>query len=424
MSLRNPELFQGIAKLPVTERLQRLQTMGLLQAKDIEYLQQGGIQSTNLAEKFIENVIGYFQLPLGVASYFHVDGIDYCIPMAVEETSIIAALSKTAKWCRTHGTITTQIKGHTLIGQLQIANVKNIAKLKQCIDINKSHLIDLAHKNPAASIKKRGGGLTDITVRAVDDMAIIHLHIDCCDAMGANIINQTLEFLKDPIEQCTGETIDICILSNLNDNKLTCAEVRLDNINPQLALKIEKASRFAESCPYRAATHNKGVMNGIDPVVIATGNDWRAVEAAIHAYACRNGKYQAITQWRYVNQQLIGTFEAPLIVGTVGGVTQLHPTAKMALRMLNVTHADELSRIIAAVGLVQNLGALRALTTDGIVKGHMKLHIDNLILNTNASADEIIVLKKRLANSLEKRKHISQTLANDLLKDIRQQSYC
>ncbi len=423
MTLHNSALFSGFSKLNLEERLSRLKAMGVLNDKDISYLKSGGLAESSLAEKLIENVIGYFQLPLGVASYFRLDGKDYCLPMAVEETSIVAAISKTAKWIRTNGHMQSRIIGDTLIGQLQIHRVKNFDFLEKTIKANEQALINKASAEVNLSLKRRGGGIRKIVLRRIEDMAVIHIHMDCCDAMGANIINQTLEFLKDPIETLTHEHIDVCILSNLNDSKLTEVTATIENIEPEAALRIENISRFAECCPYRAATHNKGVLNGIDPIVIATGNDWRAVEAAIHAYACRDGQYRAITTWRYEDHCLVGRFKAPVIVGTVGGVTQIHPTAKMCLAMLDVADASELSRVMAAAGLVQNLGALRALTTDGIIKGHMKLHIDNLIMGTNANHEESLYLKKKLVHRLNKRKHVSQTLCNDLLSNMREQNY-
>ncbi len=414
-----PELFQGFSKISAKERFSRLQDMGALTKSESQFLQNGGIDGIELGEKLIENVIGYFQLPLGVASYFHIDNKDYAIPMAVEETSIIAALSKTAKWIRDNGSITTRIDGNTCIGQLQIYRPQDINRLGKLLKKHKQTLIDSCNQNVTSGLVKRGGGLLDIKLREVSGMAVIHLYVDCVDAMGANIINQALEFLKKPIEELCLELVDICILSNLNDSKLTIANVVINLDDDTLGKRIEQASRFAELDPYRAATHNKGVLNGIDPILIATGNDWRAVEAGIHAYACRDGQYRSVTTWRYKNKQLLGEFKAPITVGTVGGVTKLHPTAKICMNMLGVKHANELSRIIAAVGLVQNLGALKALTTEGIIKGHMKLHIDNLVLGTDATPEETIPLKKHLENLLMNTKRISQTHAHELLFKLR-----
>ncbi|HAT7071311.1 TPA: hydroxymethylglutaryl-CoA reductase, degradative [Legionella pneumophila] len=419
------ELFLGFSKLSREERFQRLCALGALTHEDITFLKQGSIKDLNLADKLIENVIGYFQLPLGVATNFNIDGRDYVIPLAVEETSIIAALSKSAKWIRQHGEINTWVHGECILGQIQLAKVKDFQRFSDLFNKNRQYFIEIANKDVAANMVKRGGGVTDLQVRHLkredgQDMAVIHLTMNSCDAMGANIINQVLEYLKQPIEQITGEEVTMCILSNLNDQKLTTAQVIIRNIDPILGQKLQEASLFAEIDPYRAATHNKGVMNGIDPILIATGNDWRAVEAGIHAYAARSGQYKAITRWRYQNEILTGELTAPIIVGTVGGVTSLHPTAKMCLRMMDITSANQLSQVIAAVGLVQNLGALKALCTDGIIQGHMKLHIDNLLLVAGANENEMPVLKEKLQEWLNMNKRVSLNNAYDLLAEIRQ----
>lgn len=421
------DLFKGFSKLNYTERLQALKKAGVLNADEISYLANGGLQTVDLGEKFIENVLGYFQIPMGVATNFNIDGKDFLIPMAVEETSIVAAASKTAKWVREQGAITTEVIGSEIIGQIQFAKLKNPDEFKKNILQQKTYLIDLANREVAFGLVSRGGGVKDLTIRLIDRedglfMGVVHILMDPCDAMGANIINQVCEFLKQPLEQFTSEKVTMCILSNLVDTKLTKATVRMNNIDPELALKIEEASRFAELDPYRAATNNKGVLNGIDPILIATGNDWRAVEAGIHAFAAREGRYKSITKWRASGSELVGEFLAPLVVGTVGGVTALHPTAKLGLKILNVNSASELSRVIASVGLVQNLGALRALTTVGIIEGHMKLHIKNLSLGAGATETEMPFVVKKLEEILALRKRISLANAVEVLNDIRKKS--
>lgn len=424
MDQKMNELFQGFSKLNRDERFQRLLDCGALQKEDVEFLQTGGLKDTTLGEKFIENVIGYFQLPLGVATNFCIDGRDVLIPMAVEETSIVAAASKTAKWIRENGFIKTEMLGHEIIGQIQFAHVKEPSQFQQIILANKTYLIEISNKEVAFGLVRRGGGVRDIQVRFIARpdggfMGVLHILTDPCDAMGANIINQVCEFLKEPVEQLTQEKVTMCILSNLVDTKVTRAQVVLETIDQDLAYKIEEASIFAEEDPYRAATNNKGVLNGIDPILIATGNDWRAVEAGVHAYAARSGQYRSITKWRREGKSLVGLFEAPVVVGTVGGVTTLHPAARMCLKMINVQNADELSRIISSVGLVQNLGALRALTTVGIIEGHMKLHIKNLTLGAGASEKEIPHVQKRLEEILTMRKRISLSNAIEVLKELR-----
>jgi hydroxymethylglutaryl-CoA reductase len=421
------EMFKGFSKFTYVERLDQLIEAEVLNKQDTNYLKQGGMQDISLAEKFVENVIGYFQLPLGVATNFNIDGRDVVVPMAVEETSIIAAASKTAKWVREVGSITTETIGLNIIGQIQFAKIQDFEKFKNTLLQQKNYLIELSNREVAFGLVARGGGVNDIQVRQIDRgdglfMGIVHVYMNPCDAMGANVINQVCEFLKQPLEQFTGEKVTMCILSNLADSKLTRATVTIKNIDPDLAEKIEEASRFAELDPYRAATNNKGVLNGIDPILIATGNDWRAVEAGIHAYAARDGQYRSITKWRKIENTLVGVFEAPLIVGTVGGVTALHPTAKISMKMLDVKSANELARIAAAVGLVQNLGALKALTTVGIIEGHMKLHIKNLSLGAGATEVEMPIVVSKLEEILALRKRISLSNAVEVLKDLRNQA--
>ena len=420
------DLFQGFSKLNREDRYQRLIRAGALTKEQVEFLDRGGLKDLALGEKFIENVIGYFQLPLGVATNFRIDGRDVLIPMAVEETSIVAAASKTAKWVREDGYIQTRVDGHEIIGQIQISILKNPEHFENKIKEKAAEFVHIANQEVAFGLVRRGGGVTRIEVRKIQRpdnciMGVVHVYANPCDAMGANVINQVCEFLKNPIEECTGEKVTMCILSNLVDSKLTRAEVVLEKINPELAEKIEEASLFAELDPYRAATSNKGVLNGIDPILIATGNDWRAVEAGLHSFACKNGRYSSLTQWRRQGTCLIGRFEGPLIVGTVGGVTNLHPTAKLSLAMLGVNSANELSRLVAAVGLVQNLGALNALTTVGIIEGHMKLHIKNLSLGAGAEEKEMPYVQKRLEEILSLRKRISLSNAIDILRELRNQ---
>jgi len=418
-------LFKGFSKLTREERFERLVALGALTPADIHHLQQTtNPELTALAENFVENVIGCFPLPLGVATNFCIDNHDYVIPMAVEETSIIAAASRTARWVHEKGYISTEIAGDTIIGQIQIAKVKNFSAFKAIIEVHQQALIQAANKEVIPNLVARGGGVERISVRNLlrNDgavMAVVHVMLNPCDAMGANVITQVCEFLRGPIQALTGETVTMCILSNLTDTKITRAKVVLHNIDPAQGEAIMEASLFAEMDPYRAATHNKGILNGIDPVLIATGNDWRAVEAGIHAYAARSGQYKAVSSWRMQGSDLIGHFAAPVSVGTVGGVTCLHPTAQLSLRILNVSSANELSRVIAAVGLVQNLGALRALTSEGIVKGHMKLHINNLVLATDATQEEKIIIKKQLEDYLSLNAKITLSDATTLLAKLR-----
>jgi hydroxymethylglutaryl-CoA reductase len=415
---------EGFSKLNRSERLQKLLQLGLLTADDVRVLRAGQQPPVELAENFIENVLGYFSLPLGVATNFVIDGRERWIPMAVEETSIVAAASKTAKWVKAHGTITTEVVGSEIIGQIQIARVKNLKLLEAALATYASEWVNEANRDVAHGLWTRGGGVRHISLRTLlraDDhtMAVLHVTADPCNAMGANVMNQVCEFLKPKVEAASGETVTMCILSNLVDTKVTQARVIMDGLDPDLVEKISEASLFAVMDPYRAATNNKGVLNGIDPILIATGNDWRAVEAGAHAYAARDGQYRSLTTWTAEGSRLVGVFRAPVIVGVVGGVTRLHPTAQMCLRLLGVESADELSRICAAVGLVQNLGALRALTTVGIIEGHMRLHIKNLSLGAGANDKEMPLVQKRLEEILTATKRVSLQHAVDAVNELR-----
>lgn len=419
--------FKGFSKLKRHERLSRLLAMGALTPEDIAFLKQAEFDDiVQLSESLIENAIGIFPLPLGIAAHFNIDGRDVPIPMAVEETSVIAAASATAKWIRQHGEITTRVQGDSIIGQIQLPCVLDFKAFEQTVTAHKQFLIEEAHQTVIPSLVARGGGITDLIVRHIvrpdnGDMAVVHILLNPCDAMGANLVTQVCEFLKEPIQMLTGEKVGLCILSNLADTKIAHAKVTIRNIEPSLGRAITEASLFAACDPYRAATHNKGVLNGIDPIVIATGNDWRAVEAGIHAYACRSGQYQPITTWSLQDKDLIGQFAAPITVGTVGGMTKLHPTAQMCLRMLNVPSADHLARIIAAVGLVQNLGAIKALSTKGIIKGHMKLHINNLLLAAGATPAENTLLRHELECFLQSHHKITLSDVECALQRLRQE---
>lgn len=417
-------LFKNFSQLNRQQRLEKLLKTGILTDEDI-YLLQTSVDPVlvDLAEKFVENVIGCFPMPLGVATNFCIDGKDYLIPMAVEETSIIAAASKTAKWIRGTGSITTETKGDTIIGQVHFPKVTNFAALNQCINTHKTTLIAELNQGVAKGLFQRGGGVQDLQLREISrphqaSIAVLHVLLNPCDAMGANIISQACEALKPRLEALTGERVGLCILSNLVDTKLTSVKMVIHNIDESLGERIAEASLFAACDPYRAATHNKGVLNGMDAVLIATGNDWRAVEAGVHAYAARRGQYQPVTFWEMKGHDLHGFFEAPVIVGTVGGVTKLHPTAQLCLKILGIKDAQTLSRVVAAVGLVQNLGALRALSEEGICQGHMKLHIDNLLLAADAKPKHIVSARELLRRLLQSEKKVSVADAKNVLVEL------
>ncbi len=418
------KLMEGFHRLSRQERLARVRQISQLTDEDIRILSGERALPLDVAEHLIENVVGYFPLPLGVATNFNIDGRDLLIPMAVEETSIIAAASATAKWVRTEGSISTYSKGNLIIGQVQLPSVRNVSFARKELHANRDLLIDLANEC-IPGLVARGGGVRDIAIREIERpdgqgmMLVLHILCDPCDAMGANLINQVCEALKPRVEQIAHERVGLCILSNLVDGKLVVAEAIIRNVDPALGKGIEEAALFAKADPYRASTHNKGVLNGIDPILIATGNDWRAVEAGIHAYAARSGRYQPITDWKMEGLDLVGRIEVPMAVGTVGGVTRVHPTAGVSLKMMKVKQADELARICAAVGLIQNLGALKALSTVGIVKGHMQLHAANLAIAAGAEVHEIARVRERLNEILRVEKQINLTRAKEILAAIR-----
>ena len=418
-------LMQGFHRLTREQRVSRIKEYCDLTQDEADLLIGHRQVDPLIAENWIENLVGFFPIPMGVATYFRIDGKDRFIPMAVEETSIIAAASASAKWVRKSGSVQTFSRGRMIIGQIQIPRVKDQEKLRDLVHDNREFLIELANEF-VPGLVRRGGGVRDISVRFLDrpdhltdQMAVIHIHCDPCDAMGANLINQVCEGLKPTLEELTKEKIGLCILSNLVDENLSGAEVVLRNVPPSEAEGIVEASLFAEADPYRATTHNKGVLNGIDPILIATGNDWRAVEAGIHAYASRSGGYKPITHWKLRDGDLVGRIEVPLAVGTVGGMTRTHPMAKLALKIMGVSEASELARICAAVGLIQNLGALRALSSEGIVSGHMKLHAGNLAIAAGAEKEEIFEVRTRLAGILDQEKNISLTRAKEVLVSVR-----
>lgn len=427
--MEDVSLFEGFSKLNRKQRFDRLLELGYLDREDVRLLKLSSFIQPDLAEKFIENSLGYFPMPFGVATNFNIDGKEFPIPMVVEETSIIAAASKTAKWVKSAGGIRTSMLGHLGIGQIQFAKLKNPKQFEELITAKFDEIIKMANKVPAYGLVKRGGGVKNLRVRLLDrpdglKMGVVHVEVKTCDAMGANIINQICEYLSEPLEQITSEKVTMCILSNLTDTRLVKAEVELFGIDPELGEKIKEASLFSLLDPYRASTNNKGVLNGIDPILIATGNDWRAVQAGLHAYASSTGQYRSITHWDYdaKSKKLFGHLIAPISVGTVGGVTALHPFAKMSIEMLGIKSADDLSRICAAVGLVQNLGALRALSTVGIIEGHMKLHIKNLALSAGAEESETVAVQSRLEEILKATRRISLSNAIEVLTDLRRRA--
>jgi len=354
------------------------------------------------AEYMIENVVGLYSLPLGIAVNFQVNGREVLVPMAIEEPSVVAGASFMAKLARVGGGFSASTTPPEMIGQMQILDIDDVHAAREALLQNRDRILEVANGIDPV-IHKFGGGARDLEVRIFEESAIgaflvAHLIYDTRDAMGANAINTATETLAPLLEEITGGRVHLRILSNLADRRLARAQCSIpvadlafgEYSGEQVRAGIIEAWAFAAVDPYRAATHNKGIMNGVDAVVIATGNDWRAIEAGAHAYAARDGRYTSLSTWgKDEDGSLIGELEMPLAVGTVGGATKAHPTAQAALAVLGVQSATELAEVIVSVGLAQNLAALRALATEGIQRGHMGLHARQVAIAAGAIGDQI-----------------------------------
>ena len=361
----------------------------------------GGLTAAQ-ADHMIENAIGVYGLPLGIATNFLINNMDFLIPMVIEEPSVVAAVSNAAKLFRAGGGFVTSSDEPIMIGQIQMMDIPDVYVAAGAIMAQRAALIEEVNRI-GGSIVKSGGGAKDIQVRPLMNtpaghMLIVHLLYDTRDAMGANAINTAVEHLAPMIEQITGGRANLRILSNLTDQRkaraegmIPASELETETLKGTDVVKaIVEAGAFAEADPYRAATHNKGIMNGVDAVVIATGNDWRAVEAGAHAYAARNGQYTSLSHWWQDEQgNLRGSLEMPLAVGIVGGATRVHPTAQVALKILGIQSARQLAEIIVAVGLAQNLAAIRALATEGIQHGHMRMHARQIAVAAGATPEMV-----------------------------------
>lgn len=379
------------------------------------------------AENMIENAIGVYALPLGVATNFLVNGQDYLVPMVIEEPSVVAAVSNAARLFREGGGFVTSSDEPVMIGQIQVLDLDDVQAAAEKVLAHKAELMAEADK-VGGSIVRHGGGARDIQVRpilntAIGPMLVVHLLYDTRDAMGANAINTAVEHLAPEIEAITGGRVNLRILSNLTDQRkaraegmIPAQELASDNLSGEDAVRaIVEAGVFAEVDPYRATTHNKGIMNGIDAVVIATGNDWRAIESGAHAYAARNGQYTSLTKWwQDKDGNLRGSIELPLALGTVGGATKVHPAAGLALKILGTQSARELSEITASVGLAQNLAAIKALATEGIQRGHMRMHARQLAVAAGASGE----LVGRVVQAMVKEGNIRLERAKTLVQEL------
>jgi hydroxymethylglutaryl-CoA reductase len=386
----------GFYKLPVMERLKIIAEYASLSSEEVEALSNFGNLGVELADRMIENVIGGITYPFAVAVNFLINGRDYIIPMVIEEPSVVAAASNAARITRSRGGIQAYSTDSLMIGQIQLVNVKDPWSKRALILEHKDELLRIANEQDPVLVSL-GGGAKDIEVRVLETlkglMVIIHLIVDVRDAMGANTVNTMVEALAPYVEELTNGKVYLRIVSNLPDKRIVRARVVVDKKElggEDVVDRIVSAWAFAAADPYRAATHNKGIMNGIVAVALATAQDHRAIEAGAHAYAARNGRYTTLTTWeKNEDGDLTGVLELPIPVGIVGGAVKTHPIARIALKILKVKTARELGEVMGAVGLVQNLAALRALVTEGIQKGHMKLHARNLAIMAGAKGEMI-----------------------------------
>ncbi len=411
--------YSGFFKLSVEERLNEVAEFADLTEEEKEIITCADSLDEDKADHMIENVIGKYALPMGIAMNFMINGKDVVIPMVVEEASVVAACSNAAKMARPAGGFHASTSGNVMIAQIQVLNVAMPFAAKSMILEKKDEIMRMCNEKDPVLVKL-GGGAKDVEVRVLDTkvgpMVIVHLLVDTGDAMGANAVNTMAEAVAPYIEEITGGNVELRILSNLADHRLVRVRAtwRKEDIGgKEVVEKMINAYSFAAADPYRAATHNKGVMNGIIPVVTATGNDTRAIEAGAHSYASRSGKYTSITTWeKDSNGDLVGSIEMPMAVGLVGGATKIHPAAQAAVKILGVKTASDLAQIIAAAGLANNMTAMKALATEGIQRGHMSLHARN-IANTVGAKGEVL---ERIVKQMVVEKKVRLEYAQELFK--------
>jgi len=395
--------ISGFYKLSPKERVQLVKEFAHLTEEEVNLLQSTGSLELDLANRMIENVVGAFPVPLGIAVNFLINKINYLIPMAIEEPSVVAAASYAAKMTRDGGGFFTNSTGPIMIGQVQTVRIKDPYGAKMAILAAKDDILKKANEQDPMLVSL-GGGAKDLDVKVINastgPMVITELHVDCRDALGSNAVDTMAEAVAPLIERITHGRVYLRIISNLATKRLARAWTVVPKKSvggEEVVDGIIEAYAFAAADPYRAATHNKGILNGIIGVVIATCNDHRAVEAGAHAYAARNGRYEPLSTWeKNENGDLVGSIELPMAVGIVGGATKVHPIAKIALKILGVKTANEFGEVLAAVGLAQNLGALRALSHEGIQRGHMRLHARNFAISAGATGELIDLIVDRM----------------------------
>ena len=414
----------GFAKLSPTERIEALLKEGLLTWDEAQILKEQKGLPLSIADQLTENVLSTFDLPFSLAPYFLINGRDYVLPMVTEEPSVVAAASFAAKLIQRSDGFTTQVHQRQMIGEIALTEVEDVEVASKRILEDKETLLQLANE-AYPSIVKRGGGARDLWVENKGDFLIVYLAVDPKEAMGANMLNTMLEALTDRIQELSGGQALMAILSNLATRSLVSARCAIDfkalSRNPEEAIEIahrmELASQLAQEDPYRAATHNKGIFNGIDALVLATGNDWRAIEAGAHAYAAQSGPYKGLSHWKSQPEEkkLYGEITLPMPVATKGGSIGLNPTVQVSHRLLGEPSAIELAGIIASLGLAQNFAALKALVTTGIQAGHMKLQARSLALLAGAKEEEV----PRLVSQLLENKPFNLEKAQTLLQELR-----
>ncbi len=417
----------GFYNKSLAERLAQTASSAELTPEDLSPWTTGGL-TPEAADHMIENVIGLHSLPLGIGLNFMINGRDVLVPMAVEEPSVVAGASFMAKLARGGGGFFTTSSQPLMIGQMQVLDLDDVYSARLKILEHKDELLAAADEIDPV-LKKFGGGARDLEVRIIHESPIgpflvVHLIYDVRDAMGANAVNTACEKLSPTIAQITGGRVHLRILSNLADRRITrarciipLAELAFDDFSGERVRDgIIEAYAFAASDPYRAATHNKGIMNGVDAVVIATGNDWRAIEAGAHAYASRSGRYTSLSSWQKDKDgNLTGTLEMPMAIGIVGGATKVHPAARAAIQLMGIKTATELAEVIVAVGLAQNLAALRALATEGIQRGHMSLHARQVAIAAGASGE----LVEKVAAQMVAEKTVRSDRAEEIIKKMK-----
>lgn len=421
--LNKTSRISGFYKLSPEERLNKVQEIADLSEEEVELLGKTGILDMEDADKMIENVIGSFELPLGIAVNFLIDGKEYLVPMVIEESSVVAAASNAAKMTRATGGFQTESTSPRMIGQIQVTELDDLEEAKKAVRSKEDEILELANEQDPKLIEL-GGGAEEIELREIDTksgkMLIVHLIIDTRDAMGANAVNTMAEAVAPTIEQITGGNVILRIISNLADERIARAKATFDKEKlggEETVERILKAYHFAAGDPYRCATHNKGIMNGITAVALATGNDTRALESGAHAYAARTGEYEPLTTWRKDDEgNLVGEIEIPISAGIIGGATSINPIARTCLKILNVDSSQELAEVMAAVGLAQNLAALRALASEGIQEGHMKLHARNIASLAGAKGEFV----DRVAEIMIEDDKISVDRAQEILEELKE----